>query len=240
VWSMPSAPGAASQDDHLVVMLPGGRLRVAVLDGVTPAPDTPEIAGMDGAAAAAGILRAALRGEDDVLHAAAAAGRFFRQPHLGGRSQPQACAVICDLPAAPEAGPPSIVRFGDCEAWARVGDSWRPVVAGSCLTRRAAQRVARWHRAYPEATLDQVIDADAVLTAEPSSFVTAPVGRLPGLRPEWGVPARFDELVLASDGARLDAGRLRDLDEWLTAMPPDGAAKPFDDATVARIRPSVT
>jgi hypothetical protein len=236
---MPSAAGAASQDDHLVARLPSGRVRVAVLDGVTPALDTPEIAGMDGAAAAAGMLRAALRGEDDVLRAAESVGGFLRRPGVDARSQPQTCAVICDL----SVGRPSIVRFGDCEAWARVRDSWRPVLSGSCLTEEAAGRFSDWQRAHPTAKLEEVIRADAALSADPTSFVTAPVGRLAELRPEWGALGEFDELALASDGARLDPERLRDIHGWLTTMraaPSEVTAKRFDDVTVARVRPDST
>jgi hypothetical protein len=210
-----------------------------VLDGVTPAPDTPEIAGMDGAAAAVGMLRAALRGDDGALRAAESVARFLRRPGIDARSQPQACAVICDL----SPGRPSIVRLGDCEAWVRVLDAWRPVLTGSCLTEAVDARLSEWQRAHPTATLEEVIRADAVLSADPASFVTAPVGRLAELRPEWGTLGEFDELVLASDGARLDPERLRDIDGWLTTMrraPPDLTAKPFDDVTVARVRPSTS
>ena len=46
-WWAPSADGRVSQDDHLVEPLPGGGLRVAVLDGVTPLAQTPGLAGLE-------------------------------------------------------------------------------------------------------------------------------------------------------------------------------------------------
>jgi hypothetical protein len=229
---MPSAPDAVSRDDHLITTLPGGRLRVAVLDGVTSGPDTPELAGIDGGAAAAACLRAVLRAEDDVLRAAESAGRFLRRPALIPRSQPQTCAVICDLPPRADTGQPSIVRFGDCEAWVRVLDRWRPVLAGSCLTPDAAGRLREWKRAHPDATLEEAIVAESLLTRDAAAYVTAPVGCLPDVRPEWGALPAFDELVLASDGALLTPERLSDIEEWLMARPHE------DDVTVLRVRPA--
>jgi len=210
-----------------------------VLDGVTPAPDTPEIAGIDGGAAAAACFRAVLRAEDDVLRAAKSVGRFLRRPTLSPRSQPQTCAVICDLPPRADSRRASIVRFGDCEAWVRVLDRWRPVLAGSCLTPDATGRLVHWQREHPSATLDEAVVAESLLTGE-AAYVTAPVGCLPEVRPEWGALPAFDELVLASDGARLTPERLDDIEAWVTALrgeaPPAAEPKPFDDVTVLRVR----
>lgn len=232
---------AASQDDLLVEPLPGGAaIRVAVLDGVTPTAGTPAFAGLDGAAWAAGALRTAWRAGGDLVETAREVGERLRVPGLDDRSQPQACAIACDL--AP-GEPVRLVRFGDCEAWVREGATWRPALRGAYVTDAARARVLGWIAEHPGASVAELVDAEIELLAPLDSFITAPVGRLADVRPQAATVERFDELLLCSDGLRPDAERIAALDMWLDGLREWERAnavgseiKPHDDVTLVRVR----
>jgi hypothetical protein len=138
-----------------------------------------------------------------------------------------------------------VVRFGDCEAWVRDREGWRPVLAGGYRTTEAARILMAWYEQNPNTTLDEVVAADAELNADPSCFTNPPVGRFVSLKPQAAHVAAFDELVLCSDGARVNPERLSDLDRWLRGLrswererAPELVAKPHDDVTVLRVRPA--
>jgi len=78
----------------------------------------------------------------------------------------------------------------------------------------------------------------------PAAWLTAALGRFPDIKTEAAAMESFEELVLASDGARLDPERLSDLGAWLDDLRawerehlrPRAGAKMHDDLTVIRAR----
>jgi hypothetical protein len=241
-WEESSGDAPASQDSQLVLPDPGGRrLRVAVLDGVTPTSDTPRVAGVDGAMYAAGVARLALQDlsrplEDCVL---AANAHLFAAGVAHSRDQAQTCVTAADI--RPD-GRVDVVRAGDCDAWARVAGGWVALGTGSALTPVVASEWDRWQRDHPAVTRAERHTAEEALLGRRSAWTSTAVGRFaqPTVR-RYSV-AGVTELVLASDGARLSPRVLDRLDGWLGRLRAweshRGAIageKVHDDVTVLRI-----
>ena len=141
-WEQPSGD-AASQDAQLVWADPGlPRLRVAVLDGVTPTRHCRNVAGVDGAMYASAVVRLALqRSRGSLADSLLAANRHLHTATLGrSRDQAQSCVTAADV--YPD-GRIELVRAGDCEAWARTGDGWVPLGCGTALAAPCRSRVGR-------------------------------------------------------------------------------------------------
>src|ERR687888_2716570 len=158
-WEQPSGD-ARSQDAQLIWPDPGTpRLRVAVLDGVTPTRDCRSVVGVAGRMYAAAVARLALQrsgGEpgDCLLDA---------NRHLPDRTVPrsrdqaQTCVTAADV--FPD-GRVDMVRAGDCDAWARTADGWVPLGCGSALTARVAAAWEEWQAANASVTRDERHDAE--------------------------------------------------------------------------------
>src|SRR6201986_2289304 len=137
-WEQPSGP-EASQDAHLVWRDPAApRLRVAVLDGVTPTRRCRTVAGVAGPMYAAAVTRIALqRSGRGLIESLGAATRHLHDRELGlSRDQAQTCVTAADVFAD---GRIEVVRAGDCEAWARTAGGWVPLGCGTALTEYAEE-----------------------------------------------------------------------------------------------------
>jgi hypothetical protein len=245
-WEQASG-SAGSQDAKLVWPDPTVGLRVAVLDGVTPSLRCRTVVGVDGAMYAAAIVSLALQrtgGAPD--ECVLAANRHLHDPALArSRDQMQACVTVADL--SPD-GHVEVVRAGDCEAWARTEEGWVTFGAGTALTADVEAEWAEWQHRNHGVSRDVRHDAEERFLGRPEAWTSTAVGR-------FGEPLlqRFSadgvqELVLASDGARLSEAVLDDLPAWLgdlrrwEAQRSDlgrAAEKVHDDVTVLRVRPAV-
>jgi hypothetical protein len=244
-WEQPSGT-AGSQDAKLVWADPAaGRLRVAAIDGVTPSVRCRTVVGVDGAMYAAAIVRLALQRAGSALEACVlAANRHLHDPGLGrSRDQTQACVTAADIF---DDGRVEVVRAGDCEAWARTDRGWVELGSGSALTADVARRWADWRRSHPMADRDARHDAEERFFGRPAAWTSTALGRFARPVLQHFAADGVQELVLASDGARLSERVLADVPSWLgelrdwEARRADrgrAAEKLRDDVTVLRLRP---
>jgi hypothetical protein len=241
-WEEP-APGARPTQDASLVTHHGEVLRIAAIDGCSLSRPVVHPLPLDGGIWAAALTRTALVAEPDLERAldrtnAALHGAPARSP----RDLPQACAVIADLGTAAT----RIVRAGDCEAWVRRGARWQSLFPAEIRTPESTVRFRAWVREHGDASADERYDAESTIWADPATWTTAALGRFAQVMSQSCSLVDFDELVLASDGARLDAKRLADIEGWLPRLReweretrrPLAGAKAHDDVVLLRVRPS--
>jgi hypothetical protein len=241
-WEEPSGDAAASQDSLLILPDPAGRLRVAVLDGVTPTRATRTVVGVDGAMYAAAVARLALQRmlrplEECVL---AANRHLFAAGVARSRDQAQTCVTAADI--YPD-GRLEVVRAGDCEAWARIdGRGWVALGTGPALTPRVATEWDSWQRHHAGVTRDERHRAEEAILGRPDAWTSTALGRFESPRVRRFTASDVTELVLASDGARLSERVLVSLDGWLQGLRAWEARrgaiageKVHDDVTVLRV-----
>jgi hypothetical protein len=236
------------QDAHVAVALPSGVVRIAAIDGCTPTPHTPTVAGVNGATYAAGLLAGALladRPAADVLREVNAHLAGIGGGWLPGH-RPQASVVVADVVARDGQLEYSAWAAGDCELWVADG-SWRQVAGGACTSdaTRAAwadKLVALRERG---ATFDELYAAECEHFADAALYVNhTPVGRFPQLVVSHASGVA-DELVAATDGALLDAGRcgdvagaVADVRDRERAGGSGSRLKASDDLTVVYVAPA--
>jgi hypothetical protein len=242
-WEQPSG-SAASQDAQLVWPDPtGGRLRVAVLDGVTPTSTCRSVVGVAGPMYAAAVARLALQRpgstlEDSVL---AANRHLYDGTVPRSRDQAQTCVTAADI--FPD-GRVEVVRAGDCDAWARTVDGWVPLGCGTALAPPVAARWDEWQDRNADVSREARHDAEEGFLGHPEAWTSTAVGRFerPVLR-SFSLEG-VDELVLASDGARLSEPVLDELPSWIGGLRRwereraglgRAAEKVHDDVTLLRL-----
>lgn len=194
----------------MLVDLRADRLRLAVIDGVTPTDATPAWVGVDGAIWAAATVRSALLARvalDACAHAANAALRTHG-PVPSPRDRPQASFAAVDL-ASDGA---EVLRAGDCEAWVERDGVWQRVFPRQIDTPAERTRMERWTREHPGRSY---LEYDRARPEREDIWTTSAVGRLPRVMLQGETIANCSALVLATDGARLSEGALSDLPEWL-------------------------
>jgi hypothetical protein len=242
-WEQPSG-SAASQDAQLVWPDPATqRLRVAVLDGVTPTRGCRSVVGVAGAMYAAAVTRLALQRSDSTLEECVlAANRHLHDPALPrSRDQVQACVTAADI--FPD-GHVEVVRAGDCEAWARTPEGWTALGCGPALTAAAAADWDAWQTRHAQVDREVRHDGEEAVLGRSDAWTSTAVGRFerPVIRSFRA--DRVSELVLASDGARLSEPVLDELPDWIgglrrweRARAGLGRAgeKQHDDVTVIRL-----
>ena len=135
------------------------------------------------------------------------------------------------------------MRGGNCEAWLRLGVSWRSLF-GSQWPAAVAEEHARWLAEHANASAAEVSAQEERRFGHPDAWVSVPPGRFPKTKLEaLRFDEPWDELVLASDGARLNDERVNDLEGWLgtlrtwerAARTSYAAEKRHDDVTVLRV-----
>jgi len=240
VWEAAATPNRPTQDDALVTSCNGG-VRLAAIDGCSLSRSLPSTGNMNGGIWAAATIRAALVAEHDAAAALARANACLHDPGArSARDLPQGCVVV----ASGRADGLEIVRAGDCEAWVRRGATWERLFAKEIRTPAALEGFRAWAQDHPEATPDERYDAEVRLWATPAAWLTAALGRFPDPKTEAAAIGSFEDLVLASDGARLEPDRLSDLGAWLgdlrawerEHLRPRAGAKMHDDLVVIRAR----
>jgi hypothetical protein len=242
-WEQPSG-AAASQDAQLVWPDPAAaRLRVAVLDGVTPTRRCCEIVGVAGPMYAAAIARLALqRPGSGLVDGLQAANRHLHDCALASsRDQTQTCVTAADV--FPD-GRVEVVRAGDCEAWARTAGGWQRLGTGTALTPSVEAAWQRWQDRHPHVDRDRRHDAEERFFGRPDAWTSTALGRFAQPVIRAFSLSGVTEIVLASDGARLDERRLADLAGWLRSLREwerlrkhlrHAAEKVHDDVTVVRL-----
>jgi hypothetical protein len=243
VWSERAPKPHASQDGWLVDPRENG-LRLAVLDGCTPMDSSVRHAGVDGGAWAAAVVRAALLVWQPADRCLVAANRLLCDETVRvSQARNQAAAVVADLGSDGELW---FCRAHDCEAWISDAGVWREVFPHNKLQTEALARYEAWKAAHPRASNEQLQTFEEELLGQPEVWHTTAIGRFSEPLLEWAdLPVVPEKLVLASDGARLTAERLTDLDGWLARLRDWERAtigaqvagdKPHDDVTVLRLQ----
>lgn len=237
VYTCPGT-GHLSQDGWFAMpFLEGWRL--AAIDGVTPAGGCRPRAGVDGAVHAASVITGALRAPTGLGEALAAANAELHDPSVQPtRDQAMADVAAADVVRGPRGGlNGTVVTVGDCEAWVRRGDALELIAGGDNLWPQSRKL---WRDALGDAMPWDHIDLEARLIDGPEHRRTNSCGRYPTLRAEFAVVTDCEELILASDGARLSEFREAGswvpglLEEWLQVVATRSAR---DDLTVVRILP---
>jgi hypothetical protein len=242
-WEQPSG-SAASEDAQLVWPDPTGeRLRVAVLDGVTPTRNCRSVVGVAGPMYAAAVARLALQRPGSTLEdSVMAANRHLHDSTVArSRDQAQTCVTAADV--FPD-GRVEVVRAGDCDAWARTADGWVPLGCGTAVTAPVAAAWDEWQLSNADVSRDTRHDAEESFLGRPDAWTSTAVGRF-----ERPVIRSFSlggvsELVLASDGARLTEPVLDELPTWIGGLRRwerkraglgRAAEKVHDDVTLLRL-----
>jgi hypothetical protein len=236
VWCARGAGGTVSQDDWLVEPLPGGGLRVAVLDGATPW-RSEHPAGEDAAVWAAGVARTAARAVASPASVLERAHRaLWRADLVPSRRRPSVSAAVADLTVDAVAdGAALSVRTAvaaDCEVWARSGAGWLLLAGGDALDAVWRRLWEQRKAADPQWSDSERLAAEAAFLDDPACRPYPALGRQEPLTLREGSCEGCSEVVVASDGARLDAAALDDLPGHLDAVCSAGAA----DVTVVRVR----
>jgi serine/threonine protein phosphatase PrpC len=216
-WEQASGD-AGTQDAMLVWPEPtAGRMRVAVLDGVTPTAGCATVVGVDGAMYASAIVRLALQRTDGPLEECVlAANRHLHDGSLArSRDQAQACVTAVDIFAD---GRVEVVRAGDCEAWARTGNGWVALGSGTALTADVAEEWDEWQRRNPAVDRDARHDAEERFLGRRDAWTSTALGRFASPVLQRFTADGVSELVLASDGARLRERALDDLPAWMGGL----------------------
>jgi serine/threonine protein phosphatase PrpC len=242
-WEQPSG-AAASQDAQLVWPDPGApRLRVAVLDGVTPTRRCRTVAGVAGPMYAAAVTRLTLQhsgsGLTDSLRAA---NRHLHDRSVArSRDQAQTCVTAADIY---DDGRIEVVRAGDCEAWARTPTGWTQLGTGTALVPSVEAAWQEWQERNRHCGHDERNDAEERFLGRPTAWTSTALGRFPQPVIRTFTLRGAHELVLASDGARLSEDVLDDLPAWLAGLRRwerrraafcRAAEKVHDDVTVIRL-----
>lgn len=257
VWTMPKTPEFASQDACSVQLLPGTGdiLRATVCDGLTPSARTPSTAGMDGARYAASLAATAAAGTVDLSQALVevnavlqAQGAAYGVPP---RENPTTGLVSVDVPAVARTSPwACFTAVYDCEIYVAGQRGWEPLLPATPQNAQIEAERSAWRRAHPTASVEEYVRYDAErLGGDPDAWGTVPLGALEHVHtraaalPLYG-PDGIDQIVLASDGAKLTPQVLAgDLHDWLTVLRQreladadnQQALKPHDDVTVIRL-----
>lgn len=221
-------------EDALVVLEEHDSVVLAVADGVTPSPNTPAVAGMNGARhAAVTVLDHVSRhaGNRDLTWAFEQANKDLidrfgphARPDLHRRDRPQAAAVAVRLRIGThgQVAGADVLRAADCDVWVREGTRWSLVTTTPMFRERTRRAIDEWAAAHPNASFAERLDMErSVITGRECWNLTA-LGRfdIPKLRRRT-IDGGFDELVLVTDGPqvrRAVAGGMSEPSQWLTTL----------------------
>jgi len=237
VWE--DAAGNKTSEDDSLFQIREKFFRIAVLDGLTPTDNTPSLVGVSGAAWAANVARAALKGPGDLEECTLLANaQLF--PMAEGRDCPQAMLLGADIYPTGEA---LLLRAGDVKAWALREDGWDELFPEHKLTPKAREEYVTWFLEHPEHNQAEFKEAEDEILGSVTAWRSTPLGRFAEPTCERRSLASFDQLVLATAGARLSIEKMDNLDNWLVSIrdwerrtAPQLGARPHQDITVIRLR----
>jgi hypothetical protein len=211
-------------EDRWVATLQGPTLRIAAIDGITATERTARPVGGSGAAWAADVTSAALQVPDRPLVAAIVAAHQALHDPTVARSRDRWMTAVAAADLTPSDGQLTgeLVNVGDTEVWAHLaGTGWQLLLAPRGLNPPGRQRFddgVAAARALPGPFDWQAwFGEEDRLVGRPAAWTCPPLGRFAPLPPvdRLPLPEGCDEVVVATDGARLDPERVADLDRWL-------------------------
>jgi hypothetical protein len=243
LWESSALPSRVSQDTSLVIPR-SSTLRIGVVDGRTQVEDAPLVLGCDLGIHAAQIVRHALYGRGTMDQALEEANAFLNAEQDSSRlAFPEATCVVADVDVEKAA----FVQAGDAEAWVFAAGEWRPIFPEGAMTGEAAELDRQWYRENAGLDITDLLRQERAreyVNVE-SAWRTAALGRFERPKLARMHVRKWDALLLASDGARLNPERIQRLEEWLVGLRSwestqhrgTGilAHKPHDDVTVLRI-----
>lgn len=204
-------PGEPGWDTTLVVNL-GPILRLAVADA---AENVHAPASAHQAANATHTVRGWLRNHPDPAFALVGASAALHDPAQPIRHRnPMATAAVVDIDR--HTGHGTALRAADSEVWVKRGDQWEAVFPGDMLTvpGRTAYQDAISRLAEP--TSRNCWTVQEVILDDPACWNTTTIGFDTVPRLEQADLGMFDEVIVATDGARLTAARCQMLAHWLS------------------------
>lgn len=243
-WAEPGNAAVPMQDALHCSHPRPGLLRVAAIDGCTPMPQTPTIAGVNGATYAAHFADGALYEHDPVPDLLRRINEHLFQlgPDLIPAARPSATAAAAELTWRDGSLRVDAWATGDAQVWVRELSGWRLLVGGpGCLpetTQAWATRLEALKATGTEITRLRQLEAE--FFRDPGLFVRhTSLGRFERLRIQHE-SAHALEVVCATDGALLDAHALEDLDGWMEGLRVHEARgvarlKACDDLAVLRV-----
>jgi hypothetical protein len=245
VWESASGCAPTSQDSWLVAQFDDW-IRLAVLDGITPTAVTPRVVGLDGAAWAARVARSALETTEPAPNALAAANiELLTRPGTSQRlhrDRPHTMAAVVDITSDDAQ---RVTIAGDCQAFVAHNCEWRELAGGPLFLDAARSEWAHWRdQAGDIDPVDDIAEAYERILADPARWRSTAIGLFADPHFETIAVAAddWDEVVVASDGARLRPDVIADLGGWLDGLRQhertEHAAdyKPHDDVVVIHLR----
>lgn len=192
-------------------------LRVAVMDGVTTTQGTPGAGVVNGAVLATAILRAQLRNVEQPLEVCVNAANTFlyeKFKHLPGRDRPQVALVACDV----SSGGLELLQAGDCSAWSKQDLTWQELFTSTLLIPEAQARHQLAVKATYSGDKARALLGEAELYNEVANWNTTPIGLFKELKFNTLKVTKWEQVVLATDGALLNEAACTDIDSWLEGL----------------------
>ena len=227
--------GRHPYQDNWLMTAQDGVVRLGVVDGATGWDD------QQAPVAAAARAKAALEGSlgAPLTASALAANGMLHDPSVEPGRQVAVAMAAVEVWGQDGGVGALAVRAGDCEVWVETEAGWGEVFAGDMLEEGARAEFEDWKMTHKGAPHSALAAFEAQLLAPAEAWRTAPLGRYGAGKLEWALlPKDWRGLVLASDGARLQADVLGDLEGWLEGLRARELARkiPGDDVVVLRVQ----
>lgn len=160
-------------------------------------------------------VRGWLWAEPDLTKALAGASNDLHDRAVRLRQRnPLATVAVVDVDRV--TGHATATRCADSEVWVKTRGVWEPVFPGDMLTEAARNA---WEFATRGMTGQPPEDVWAVqerLLDDPDCWVTPALGFAAKPRPQTVALGVIDEVIVSTDGARLDPERCAELSGWLS------------------------
>ena len=204
-----------SQDDWNVERV-GNRLRLAVADGVTPWRSPAHPVGEDGAVWAASVARAASRTVGHVTDVLAAAhSALYDGTVTPTRRRLGAALGVADITISDRALHVQAAACADVDIWARTDSRWAHLAGADALAPGWREKWEQHKQKHPELCGEKLLEEEARILDRADTRSSPAAGRDSTIHPSGGTLSDVNELVVASDGAHLDVGRLDNIEHTL-------------------------
>ena len=218
LWSEKSPDAVSSQDSYLIDERQQG-LRLAVLDGVTPMTPEPWRLGLDRARYAAEITRAVLLADVPLKQALDLAQVELYRPEIANsRERSYTGVVAVDVPLDAKGDWAQVIIALDCEAWAYQKGHWQVLDPGDMLQPAARQAFQDLVATKDKLDFEKLLAAESKLLGDENCWRRTGVGQFEAVQTATFAISGWQRLVLASDGARIDARRLERLGGWMSEL----------------------